>query len=86
MVAGAVGVLPDRAWARALVPSGYPFLYRTVDEAESMLYRAVTDTASCRAQIDAAAGGSFATWLAGQHDDDEFERAIERRVTEWFPS
>jgi glycosyltransferase involved in cell wall biosynthesis len=84
LLAGAVGVLPDRPWARALVPAGYPFLYQSVDEAEAMLLRAVIDTARCRAEIDAAAGGSFASWLAHRHDDDQFERAIEHRVAEWF--
>jgi hypothetical protein len=84
LVAGAVGVLPDRAWARALVPEGYPFLYRSTEEAEAMLERAVTDTAGCRAAIDDAAGGSFARWLADRHDDDQFERAIAHRVKEWF--
>ncbi|MCU0282925.1 MAG: hypothetical protein MUD13_03370 [Candidatus Nanopelagicales bacterium] len=84
LVAGAVGVFPDRAWARALVPAGYPFFYRSTEEAEAMLERAVTDTAGCRAAIDAAAGGSFASWLADRHDDDQFERAIAHRVKEWF--
>lgn len=84
LVAGAVGVLPDRDWAHALVPSGYPFFYRTVDQAEAMLFRAVTDTAACRAEIDAAAGGDFASWLAARHDDDQFEHAIVERVQQWF--
>ncbi|HEX6888555.1 MAG TPA: hypothetical protein VF143_10665 [Candidatus Nanopelagicales bacterium] len=84
LVAGAVGVFPDRPWARALVPSAYPFFYRSTDEAEAMLYRAVTDTAACRAEIDAAAGGDFGRWLADRHDDDQFERAIAHRVKEWF--
>jgi hypothetical protein len=84
LVAGAVGVFPDRPWARALVPEAYPFFYRSVDQAEAMLLRAVTDTAACRAEIDACAGGSFAAWLADRHDDDQFERAIEHRVKEWF--
>ena len=84
MVAGAVGILPDQEWAHALVPEGYPFLYRTVDQAEAMLYRAVTDTAACRAEVDRTAGGSFATWLAARHDDDQFEAAIAHRVQEWF--
>jgi hypothetical protein len=86
LVAGAVGVLPDRPWARALVPEAYPFLYRTTDEAEAMLMRAVTDTAACREDLNRAAGGDFSAWLAARHDDDQFEQAIERRVTEWFGS
>jgi hypothetical protein len=84
LVAGAVGVLPDRPWARALVPEGYPFRYGSADEAERMLLRAVTDTAACRAEIDDCAGGDFAAWLADRHDDDQFERAIAHRVKEWF--
>lgn len=86
LVAGAVGVFPDRAWARAILPTRYPFFYRTPAEAEEMLYRAVTDTAACRRALDDAAGGSFADWLRGRHDDDLFEKAIADRVREWFGS
>lgn len=84
LVAGAVGVFPDRPWARALLPEKYPFFYRTTAEAEEMLYRAVTDTAACRRELDAAAGGSFAEWLRVRHDDDLFEKAIADRVHDWF--
>jgi hypothetical protein len=86
LVAGAVGVFPDRPWARAILPTRYPFFYRTPAEAEEMLYRAVTDTAACRRALDDAAGGSFADWLRGRHDDDLFEKAIADRVREWFGS
>ncbi len=84
LVAGAVGVFPDRPWARAILPEGYPFLWTTPVEAEEMLYRAVTDTAACRAELDVVAGGSFAEWLRSRHDDDQFEKAIADRVKEWF--
>jgi glycosyltransferase involved in cell wall biosynthesis len=84
LAAGVVGVLPDRPWARALVPEGYPFFYATPDEAEELLLRAVTDTAACRKAMDEAAGGSFVAWLRARHDDDVFEQAIVARVTEWF--
>lgn len=84
LVAGAVGVFPDQAWARAILPAKYPFFYRTPVEAEEMLYRAVTDTVSCHREIDAAAGGDFAQWLRARHSDDEFEKSIADRVTEWF--
>jgi len=84
LVAGAVGVFPDLPWARAILPEGYPFFYRTTAEAEAMLYRAVTDTAACRQQLDDAVDGSFAQWLRARHDDDRFEKAIADRVTEWF--
>jgi len=84
LVAGAVGVFPDLHWARAILPEGYPFFYRTTAEAEAMLYRAVTDTAACRQELDDAVDGSFAQWLRARHDDDLFEKAIADRVTEWF--
>ena len=84
LVAGAVGVFPDLPWARAILPEGYPFFYRTAAEAETMLYRAVTDTATCRQELDTAVDGSFAQWLRARHDDDLFEKAIADRVTEWF--
>ncbi len=84
LTAGAVGILPDRPWARALVPAAYPFVYRTPAEAEEMLYRAVTDTLGCRAAIDEAVDGSFAQWLRERHDDDAFDKAVVDRVREWF--
>ncbi len=84
LVAGAVGIFPDRPWARAILPEAYPFCYRTPAEAEAMLLRAVTDTAACRRELDEAAGGSFAQWLRDRHDDDTFEHAIAERVAEWF--
>lgn len=84
LVAGAIGVFPDRPWARAILPTRYPFFYSTPAEAESLLYRAVTDTAACRRELDDAAGGSFAEWLRARHDDDMFEKAIADRVSEWF--
>ncbi len=84
LAAGAVGVFPDLPWARALLPAGYPLLYRTPDEAVAALHRAVTDTAACRAELDAVAGGSFVSWLTTHHDDDSFDRAVTGRVREWF--
>ena len=84
LVAGAVGIFPDRPWAHAILPAGYPFIFRTPAEAEEMLYRAVTDTAACRRELDEAAGGSFAEWLRTRHDDDLFEKAIADQVAAWF--
>lgn len=84
MVAGAVGVFPDQPWARALLPEGYPFLYTDAAHAEDLLYRAVTDTAACRAELDRVAGGSFVAWLRERHDDSQFEKQIADRVRDWF--
>jgi hypothetical protein len=84
LVAGAVGVFPKTAWAEAILPAGYPFLYNDVAEAEAMLLRAVTDTEAARRELDAAAGGSFAHWLRDHHSDDAFESAISENVQRWF--
>lgn len=86
LVAGAVGVFPDLPWARAILPASFPFFYRTPAEAEELLLRAVTDTAACRRELDAAAGGSFQEWLRARHDDDAFDRAIVDHVHRWFPA
>ncbi|MDT0165963.1 glycosyltransferase family 1 protein [Actinotalea sp. AC32] len=84
LVAGAVGVFPDRPWVHAILPPGYPFVYRTPFEAEEMLLRAVTEPDVCRKELDEVAGGDFVEWLRARHDDDAFERAIAERVEEWF--
>ena len=84
LVAGAVGVFPDRPWVYGIVPADYPFVYRTPAEAEDMLHRAVTDTAACRREMDRAAGGDFQEWLRVRHDDDSFDRAIAHWVQDWF--
>lgn len=82
--AGVVGILPDRPWARALVPEGYPFVFRDLAEAEALLMRVLREPEACRRQLDACAGGSFAEWIAAHHSDDAFDRAIRAAVTTWF--
>ena len=47
LAAGAVGVFPDRPWARSILPAGYPFLYATAAEAEEMQI----GRASCRERV-----------------------------------
>ncbi|MGO1592541.1 MAG: glycosyltransferase family 1 protein [Ancrocorticia sp.] len=84
MGSGVIGVFPDLPWARALLPEDYPYLYSSADEAQDMLFRALTDPQSCHAELDAAAGGSFATWINEHHSDDAFDREIVSRVNEWF--
>lgn len=85
LVAGAVGVFPDRPWARAILPEGYPFLYADAAEAEQLLLRAVTNPAECRAELDTVAGGDFASWLRAHHDDTHFEQRFAAAVRRWFP-
>lgn len=84
LAAGAVGVFPDLPWVYGILPEGYPFLYRTPDEAIELLHRAVTETAVCRKELDTLVGGSFVSWLQTHHDDDSFDRAVTERVREWF--
>ncbi len=84
LAAGAVGVFPDLSWAREILPVGYPFFYKTSREAEELLYRAVTDTAACRRELDQCADGDFSAWLQTRHSDDQFEKAIQERVRAWF--
>ena len=84
LAAGAVGIFPDLSWAHEILPPGYPFFYKTSHEAEELLYRAVTDTAACRQELDACAGGDFSAWLQERHSDDQFDKAIVERMHEWF--
>lgn len=84
LVAGAVGVLPDLPWARAILPARYPFLYRDPAQAEEMLLRAVRHPQACRDELDACVGGDFQGWLRRRHDEDRFERTLADRVVEWF--
>ena len=84
LAAGAVGVFPDLAWAREILPVGYPFFFKTSREAEELLFRAVTDTAGCRRELDECADGDFGAWLQARHSDDQFDKAILDRVREWF--
>lgn len=84
LLAGVVGILPDRPWARNLVPPHYPFLYTDTAEAERMLLEAVRDPDGCRARMDAAAGGPFTEWIRTHHGQRGFEEAFKAKVAEWF--
>ncbi|MBW3086872.1 hypothetical protein KEM60_03101 [Austwickia sp. TVS 96-490-7B] len=85
MLAGAIGIFPDLPWAHALVPSGYPFFYSTTDQAELLLTKAITDPEGCRAQLDNLVDEpTFADWIRATHNDDDFEKAIVERISEWF--
>ncbi|MDR0945968.1 MAG: hypothetical protein LBM66_07390 [Bifidobacteriaceae bacterium] len=86
MISGAIGILPNHGWARALVPPDYPFLYDTPAEAEQLLVHAVTETEACRAELDKVAGGSFLQWMEDRHSDDAFDKAIVQQVRKWFGS
>lgn len=93
LLAGAVGILPDRAWARRLVPEGYPFLYTSKGQAEQMLLRAVTSPDACRAEVDAvaakalgsaSAAGAIQAWIESNHNVEDFDDQFKAQVTEWF--
>lgn len=82
--AGVIGIFPDLPWAHALVPEGYPFFYKSVDEAKNMLWRAVVNPKDARAKLDAAAGGSMQKWIGDHHSDDAFDDALIAAVTDWL--
>lgn len=84
LAAGVVGIFPDLPWTRALLPDGYPYLYGTREEATAMLRLAVTEPTRCRADVDAAVGGSLAEVLRTEHSDAVFDRALRARVQDWF--
>ena len=84
LVAGAIGIFPDKPWAHGILPPAYPYFYKTSAEAEQMLYRAVTDTDSCHQELEDCVDGSFIHWLRDHHDDSNFEAAIEAHVKRWF--
>lgn len=84
MAAGAIGIFPDLPWARELLPVRYPYCYEGPDEAEELLYRAVTDPDGCRAELDELVGGDFTTWVRENHADDAFDRGVVECVRGWF--
>ena len=93
LMAGAVGILPDKPWAHRLVPEGYPFLYTTKIEAEQMLLRAVTSPDQCRSEVDAVAArtlaagpttGALQTWIQANHNVANFDEQFKAQVTQWF--
>ena len=85
MRAGAIGILPNRAWALRLVPSGYPYLYNSAAEAEDMLYRVVTNPQEASDKVDEAVGGGhFTSWIREHHDRATFDDALKAKIREWF--
>ncbi|MDU0968254.1 MAG: glycosyltransferase family 1 protein [Actinomycetaceae bacterium] len=82
--AGVIGIFPDRPWARALVPEGYPFFYRDLDEAKEMLLRAVTEPDECRAEMERCVDGTLSDWIAKHHSDDAFDVSLVAHVKQWF--
>lgn len=85
--AGVIGILPDRSWARALLPPDYPFLYEDAAGAERLLRAALADPDAARRTLDDSVGGgdgAFVAWIRARHDDDAFEREFTAHVQEWF--
>lgn len=85
MRAGAIGILPNRPWAKKLVPDTYPYLYNSTAEAEEMLYEAVTNPQLASDKVDEAVGGGhFTSWIREHHDRTRFDQAFKAKVNEWF--
>ncbi|QGF25214.1 glycosyltransferase family 1 protein [Raineyella fluvialis] len=83
LAAGAIGIFPNLPWARALLPENYPYLYDSEQQAEEMLFHAVTDPEGCKRET-AAAAGDLDAWIRSRHSDDSFERAIASYTAKWF--
>lgn len=85
MRAGAIGILPNRDWAKRLVPDNYPYLYSTNAEAVEMLYEAVVDPQLASDKVDEAVGGGhFTSWIKEHHDRSTFDQRFVAQVKEWF--
>ncbi len=84
MLAGVIGVFPDKPWVRTILPENYPFIYRDTNEAGEMLRKAITAPDECRAQLDAAVGQPFSDWVRERHSDDDFEATMTRTISDWF--
>ncbi len=85
MRAGAIGILPNRPWARKLVPDHYPYLYNSIADAEEMLYQVVTHPDAASDAVDEAVGGGhFTDWIRSHHDHRTFDEAFKAQVQEWF--
>lgn len=84
LLAGVIGIFPDREWVYRLVPKDYPFVYRTRDEAEKLLIEAVTDPDGCRAKLNELVGEPFTDWVRGHHDRRDFEQVFRTTVNAWF--
>ncbi|QOP66231.1 glycosyltransferase [Arthrobacter phage DanielleIgnace] len=85
LYAGLIGIFPDKPWCKQILPPGYPFLFRTDEEAEEMLYLALTRPEWARAQVDAVAGGSVQDWIRENHNAADFDREFVRLVEEFYP-
>jgi len=80
MYAGVVGVFPDRAWVRSIVPPGYPFVYGSQQDAEAMLYYVVTNRDAARELV-----AGMPEWIRVNHDRTAFDETLKKQVHDWWP-
>ena len=89
LYAGLIGVFPDKAWSRQILPPAYPFLFSNDTEAEEMLYLALTRPQWCREQADFAAqqDGSLGmqNWIREKHNAVTFDREFVELVEKFYP-
>jgi hypothetical protein len=85
LYAGLIGVFPDKPWCRQILPAGYPFLFKSDEQAEEMLYLALTRPGWCREQMDAAAGMPIGEWVETFHNAADFDREFVALVEEFYP-
>ncbi len=83
MAAGVVTILPNRPWAMALVPDGYPLTFNTETEAVGMLGWVLDDLDRARRAMEDS--GVTREFVHKQHDSTKFWDAFEAQCLEWYP-
>lgn len=85
LYAGLIGIFPDKPWVYQILPPDYPFIFGSDEEAEQMLYFALTKPDVARRMMDAAAGRNIGDWVAEHHDARTFDRRFVELVDEFYP-
>lgn len=89
LYAGLIGIFPDKPWVYQIVPAGYPFIFSSDDEAEQMLYFALTKRAEALDMINerarACGTDSIQHWIAQFHNAKTFDEGFVRLVNEFYP-
>lgn len=89
LYAGLIGVFPDRAWCRQILPPEYPFLFGNDEDAEQMLYMALTKPDLARRLMNHAARAdghdTIQQWVAAKHNAATFDREFVELVDGFYP-
>lgn len=85
LYAGLIGIFPDKAWSRQILPPDYPFLFRNDEEAEQMLYLALTRPEACRQMMNRSCNRPIGEWVAEHHNASTFDREFVELVEGFYP-